>query len=399
MRTFQIFAKASSKVYNHGDGDPMKQRAQLFYNTAIGLLLLFITILSAAPSAMSFPGAEDDREKWREKENNQVLVVPFVYYTPETRIAGGVGGFYYLHDLKDLERNYPSTFSMKAIYTQENQIIMGITPDLYLRGGKFHFVGYMGYRNYFEDFYGVGSQTTDEMGEKFGYRSFRVKGSLRNRITPGFYVGIKYDFENFRITENASGGTLELADVPGDKSGTISGLGILLIQDNRDNKFFPMKGSLLRADLMVFDRALASDFPYHTFVLDSRQYITLFTDHVLALQQNIQITSGEVPFRRLPKLGGPNIMRGYVEGRFRDKKAIIMQMEYRVPLVWRLSAAGFIGYGEVADKLKAFRLKDFKVAGGLGLRYKVNQSGTNIRMDFGFARGNFGIYAMINEAF
>lgn len=66
----------------------------------------------------------------------------------------------------------------------------------------------------------------------------------------------------------------------------------------------------------------------------------------------------------------------------------------------RLSAAGFMGYGDVADKLSKFKLNDFKVTGGLGICYQVNRaSGTNVRLDFGLARGNFGVYAMINEAF
>jgi outer membrane translocation and assembly module TamA len=71
-----------------------------------------------------------------------------------------------------------------------------------------------------------------------------------------------------------------------------------------------------------------------------------------------------------------------------------------VPLIWRLSAAGFVGYGDVADKLSKFNLNDFKVTGGLGIRYQIDRkSGTNIRWDFGFAKRNFGVYVMINEAF
>jgi hypothetical protein len=75
-------------------------------------------------------------------------------------------------------------------------------------------------------------------------------------------------------------------------------------------------------------------------------------------------------------------------------------MEYRVPLIWRLAAVGFVGYGGVADRLSSFKLDDFKLSGGLGIRFQVNRkSGTNVRLDFGFAEGNLGVYAMINEAF
>jgi hypothetical protein len=66
----------------------------------------------------------------------------------------------------------------------------------------------------------------------------------------------------------------------------------------------------------------------------------------------------------------------------------------------RLSAAGFVGCGGVAEKLASFELEDFKVSGGLGIRYRINRdAGTNMRLDFGFAQGNLGVYATINESF
>jgi outer membrane protein assembly factor BamA len=238
------------------------------------------------------------------------------------------------------------------------------------------------------------------MEEDYSYRSMKLKCSLRERIRPSLYIGVQYDYENFKITEMKPGGILDSGDFVGKEGGTLSGLGILLVQDSRDNIFFPTTGTLLNAQASLFRRAIGSDYDFQKVNFDFRQYIMVFSKHVLAFQESVNLTSGSVPFPWLSMLGGPSAMRGYIQGRYRDKHSIFFQTEYRVPLFWRLSTAGFVGYGDVADKLNRFRLIDFKLAGGFGIRYQANrESGTNVRLDFGFARGSFGVYAMINEAF
>jgi hypothetical protein len=365
-----------------------------------GLFFLMFFVLSMISSAFGLRGDIFQEEAEKKEEQNQLRVLPFAFYTPETKIAVGVGGMYYLRSLKDPLKGYPSTLFMSAIYTQKKQFIFEITPDLYLNRGKFHLVGYLGFRKYVERFFGIGSQTADEMEEEFSYRSFKFRGSFTKRVTPGLYVGIQYDFEHSRITEVEPGGILDSGEILGMEGGFISGLGILLVQDSRNNIFFPAKGTWLQADMMVFAPALASDYRFRRFTFDFRQYFHVFSEHVLAIQQNVQVTSGDVPFQRLPMLGGHSVMRGIIQGRFRDKNAIFLQMEYRVPLFWRFSAAGFIGYGDVAERLGSFKLNDFKISGGLGIRYQIDsKSGTNVRLDIGFAKGNIGVYAMIRESF
>jgi outer membrane protein assembly factor BamA len=378
----------------------MRRQKGVDKETAKGLLFVFIFTLSIVPFALSSMDESIQEEEKKAQKKNQLLVLPIIYYTPETKIAGGVGGLYYLRTLEDELKGRPSTIFVDLIYTQKKQSIFEITPDVYLKKGKFHLVGYAGLKDYTENFYGIGSGTTDNMEEDYSYRSFKLKCSLRDRIGSSFYAGLQYDFEHSKITEIEPGGMLDTGYILGSEGGTISGLGILLIQDNRDSTFFPTKGTLLQLQASLFFRAIGSDYNFQKYNLDYRQYVTVFSKHVLAFQENVSITSGHVPFQWLPFLGGPWIMRGYIQGRFRDKKAIFFQMEYRMPLFWRLSAAGFVGYGDVADKLKSFELNNFKITGGLGIRYQINRmSGTNVRLDFGFAEGNFSVYAMINEAF
>jgi hypothetical protein len=369
-----------------------KTIGDLFFLTFLWLSMIF--------PAFGMMGDIFQEEVKKKEEKNQLRVLPFAFYTPETKIAAGVGGMYYLRSISDPLKGYPSTLFMSAIFTQKKQFMFEVTPDLYLNRGKFHLVGNLGFKKYVEKFFGIGSRTAEEREEDFGYRSIKFNGSLRKSVTPGLYVGIQYDLEHSKITEIEPGGILDSGEILGTEGGFISGLGILLVQDNRNNIFFPTKGTLLQTDMMVFAPALASDYRFRRFTFDFRQYFTVFSEHVLAFQQNVQATSGDVPFQRLPMLGGHSVMRGIIQGRLRDKNAVFLQMEYRVPLFWRFSAAGFMGYGDVAEKLKSFKLNDFKISGGLGIRYQIDpKSGTNVRLDIGFAKGNIGVYAMIRESF
>ncbi len=361
------------------------------------VFLFFCCILLPVSGMMDENKAD---EKNGGENQNQLVVLPILYYTPETKLAGGAGGIYYLRTLKDQLRNRPSTFFIDLVYTQRKQALFEITPDLYLKNGRIHLVGYIGLKKYVEKFYGIGSHTTNNMEEDYSFWNVMLKCSLRNRVNPSFYAGVQFDFEHSKIIEVKPGGLLDSQDVVGKEGGTISGLGIVLVQDNRNNIFFPTRGTLFQVQASLYSQAFGSGYNFQKVNFDFRQYISVFSKHVLAFQQNVNLTSGDVPFQWMSILGGPSAMRGYILGRFRDKHSILLQMEYRMPLIWRLCAAGFVACGDVADKMKRFKIEKFKVTGGLGIRFQVNRkSGTNVRLDFGFARGSFGVYAMINEAF
>ena len=93
-------------------------------------------------------------------------------------------------------------------------------------------------------------------------------------------------------------------------------------------------------------------------------------------------------------------MRGYYRGRYRDKNMIAFQMEYRIPVWWRLGLVGFVGFGDVADKVSHFELLNFKYSVGWGVRYLLlSQERINVRLDFGIGGGSSNLYITINEAF
>jgi outer membrane translocation and assembly module TamA len=112
--------------------------------------------------------------------------------------------------------------------------------------------------------------------------------------------------------------------------------------------------------------------------------------------------SGDPPFDLLPQLGGDVLLRGYFQGRFRDKDLLAFQAEYRAPVWWKLGAAAFVSAGQVAPELSGLRIDAFHPAAGFGLRFLIQEEeGVQIRADFawGFDVESSGFYINIGEAF
>lgn len=100
-------------------------------------------------------------------------------------------------------------------------------------------------------------------------------------------------------------------------------------------------------------------------------------------------------------LGGPQLLRGYWTGRYRDRKALVFQAEYRFPVAGRFGGAAFAGTGVVGDGFNDIRTGNYKPSLGAGIRYLFDaDSNLKLRLDIGFGEaGENGFYVTIKEAF
>jgi hypothetical protein len=94
------------------------------------------------------------------------------------------------------------------------------------------------------------------------------------------------------------------------------------------------------------------------------------------------------------------MLRGYYEGRYRDRLYLSGQLEIRRHLFWRLGAVGFVGVGDVGDDIQDIRIRTAQVSGGAGLRVLFNQEeNVNLRVDLGVGKHTTGVYFGLEEAF
>jgi len=341
-------------------------------------------------------------------KSNGWLALPFAGYSPETEWAFGAAGIYYFYSEPDVsERTRLSDLLASGIYTTKNQMTFDLTYDLYFKNFEHRFSGYLAYSNYPLLFSGIGNNTKKENEEHYTSNHIIVESTfLRNFLREnrgGLNAGITYDFRKEKINDEEPGGFIDTSGITGNKGGIISGLGIIINWDTRDNTFSCTQGEYAEFKLNYYGNYLFSDFNFIRMIFDIRKYFSLSvfdTIHVLAAQFAANLNKGEVPFYKLSTFGGSESMRGIFHGRYRDKNSLYLQAEYRFHLFWRIGLAAFAGTGEVAPGVSSFSLSGLKSTYGAGLRFSIiPEEKILARIDFGFSKGESQLYIGFSEAF
>lgn len=182
----------------------------------------------------------------------------------------------------------------------------------------------------------------------------------------------------------------------GNKGQKISGLGLVLGFDTRDNIFQPNKGSFHQAQIISYRPVLGSEFTFTQYRLDLRRYYPVYKRQILAVQAWYSFTAGHSPFQQVSLIGGSDVMRGYFEGKYRDRNAMVYQAEYRIPVYRKLGLVCFASAGQVADTIPSFSFKKFRYGGGLGFRYQLTDDGLNLRLDLAYGDQS-SFYFGLNE--
>jgi len=359
-------------------------------------IFVIVCILTLFPQIMI--GAEIDSLI---KKEGDFLVLPIIFYTTETKLAAGAMVNYYFRVLTDKLYTRPSSILTAITYTQNHQIMSEINTDIYSKNETYNLNSRIAYVKFPNKFYGIGNNTPEDAEEDFTSKTFSLKLNILKKMYSALRIGFQYEFEQNRIIRVERNGLLAQGDILGSQGGMVSGAGLMLNWDTRDNIFCPSSGSFYQLSTILFNHMLASDYNFSRYTIELRKYFSLFSSHILALQGYMNVITGDPPFEMMSLFGGRERMRGYFEGRYRDKDMIAFQIEYRiVPLWWRFGIVGFVGLGDVSNNIKNFEIKKFKYSIGCGLRYLFNlQEKINLRLDMGYGKNTSGIYITFGEAF
>src|SRR5690554_5149543 len=310
-------------------------------------------------------------------------VIPAVSYSPETNLGVGVGALKIFRQ-RDGRLNRPSTLPISLLYTLNKQIIFTTSLDLWMRGNTDNVQAWLELASYSFRFYGIGNELAAENEELYATQYVHFHINYQKQISSGLYLGPRYEFRADDIYKTETGGMLDVGQVPGSDGQKISGLGLVVNFDTRNNIFQPRKGSFHQASLMSFQSFLGSNFTFNQYQLDFRKYVPIYDRQVLAVQVWYSFTTGHPPFQQVSLIGGSEIMRGYFEGRYRDRNAMVYQAEYRMPIHRKLGIVFFGSAGQVANRLSSFSFNNFKYGGGLGFRYQLTEDGLNFRLDLAY---------------
>jgi outer membrane protein assembly factor BamA len=326
----------------------------------------------------------------------RTLVFPFVFYQPETSIGGGAG---LLRSFRAAATARPSVVNLTLVLTAKSQFSISTVGERYSAGDRWR-VSWEAFWSRFPDvFYGLGNATRTADEEKFTLENRRAVLDVRRSLAPGLYAGVSAIAHRSALRKLEPGGLLDSGAVTGARGATLGGAGFTVMLDHRDNLFAPFRGPFLTFTARSIARRLGSDLSYTRLELDLRDYRRA-AGGTAAAQLLVTAITGDPPFFDLATLGGPMVMRGVFEGRFRDRSRTALQLEYRRH-VWRsVGLAAFASAGQVAPRLADQRLADFHAAGGLGVRFLISPTERiNGRIDFGFGPGGGGLYFGFGEAF
>lgn len=330
-----------------------------------------------------------------------ILGYPFAFYSPETQLAFGAGGMLYYRMGKSKDINL-SKVTLSAYYTTNSQYQFSGSTIIYFPGIK---QAYLQGGAYFSKeigrFYGTGNETLDIDSSEYLTAIFGLNAEIaRFGIFKLVRTGLLYDFSKNDIDEKRGNPYLTPDTITGSQGGTISGFGLSVSADTRDNLSYATKGFYLKVSGVLYRQPFASKFTFDKYKIDFRKYFMPWNSHIFAFQLYSELTNGNPPFYSLPAMGGSYRMRGYFEGRYRDKQYVTAQAEYRKHIWWRLGIAAFYGVGQVSRAVNTFAINQFKESYGFGLRFVFDEKEKiNLRVDIGIAEGNTGVYFNLEEAF
>jgi outer membrane protein assembly factor BamA len=377
-------------------------------SAALVLAVLPVLALSAqtaptADSAASNASSVDTAPK--RAKLAQLYPLPVVSSSPETGFIGGAALVRVSRRPNADANDRPSEASLTAIYTQKGQASASVGGSLWTRDNRSHLRGNLEASRFPLDFYGIGDATPDS-AENYTPRTLALTAAAERRIGGAWYVGAEYSLRDVTMLEVERSRRLATHELPGSRGGRTSMLSALASYDTRDNVYYAERGGYVQLSVGESQALLGSDFGFSRFVADARRYVALQSSRpghqarVLALQLRTEAVTGNPPFDQLALLGGGHIMRGYYEGRYRDRLMTAAQAELRAPVRGRIGMTIFAGAGNVSDDLFQLDLRNPKYSVGAGLRFALNAAEKmNIRLDYGVGRDGGAMYLTLGEAF
>lgn len=330
-------------------------------------------------------------------------VYPTLGYAPETGVEIGASSLWLFRAKQDT-LNRLSEVQAFTFFTFKAQYGLWIDNAIYGDHDKWFFLGRTRIQRFPLLYYGIGPDAAGEHPAVVDANYILLRQRVLRKLRPNLFIGPEVDYQllsgvGFNQPEEG-----EHHQHPTGHSGTSNlGLGGALVYDSRHNVLNVRKGFFAELSYLHYSSSLLSDYSFRSLNLDIRSFHPINRRDVLAWQVLGNSLGGQVPFNQLAQMGGDMMMRGYYQGRFRDKNLLATQVEYRMlPFAFsnRLGAVAFAGASVVAPTVNAYRLRNTQLAGGVGLRYLLfPKKDIFLRLDFGFTREGMGFYFFTGEAF
>jgi hypothetical protein len=365
--------------------------------------------------ATSHAGAQLRKEGWINRYINSVIndttgtekatltIYPTFATAPETGVEIGASIMKLFYANRDT-LNRLSELQAFSFFTFKGQYGLILENAIYGDQDKWFFLGEAKIQQFPLSYYGIGPNSPKDHPALVNSFNVLFRQRVLRKLRKNFFLGPEIDYQlvsGVRFEQPEEGNPHY---IPLGADGTSNlGLGMAFVYDDRHNVLNVRKGRFGEIAYLRYINDFGSEYSFGSVNVDLRSYHPIGKRDVLAWQIKGNFLHGEAPFNQLAQLGGDRLMRGYYQGRFRDKNAIAAQVEYRIlPFAFskRLGAAIFAAAGVVAPEFNAFEARNIKGTAGLGLRYLLfPKKDIYIRFDVGFTKEGANFYIFNGEAY
>lgn len=173
----------------------------------------------------------------------------------------------------------------------------------------------------------------------------------------------------------------------GNNFGRINSATWQKVYDSRDNIYEPTRGRRISYTAQWAGHGLGGDFDFYKFTAETRMYKKIGAKNVLAFRARAGFIQGDAPYSQLFTLGGADSLRGYEDDQFRGKKMYNATLEFRFPLVKKVTGVLFADIGDAWDAPNVTwydSKKAFNVGVGGGVR--VSTPIGPVKLDYGVGK-------------
>ncbi|MEW5558798.1 BamA/TamA family outer membrane protein [Enterobacter asburiae] len=327
-------------------------------------------------------------------------IVPGPFYTPELGpgIGAAVVGMYRPDPQDCISQN--STLTMSGYISAPGAFGINFTNYAFFADDRWRFFLDGAIGNTPTWFWGQGFRAGDRDGDKQKYTSQRamLNPMIYRQLSRHVYAGLGWSLDAQHAANVDSNDPRQIEGTPTGTSSFISGISMALSWDSRDFVPNPRSGQSMDLRYTRYTPATGSDVRFDDYKAHYSHYYSIGSKDVLAWEIDGHFTQGNVPWNNLPLLGNSQRMRGYYEGRYRDKNTFSGQLELRHKLSWRHGVVGWIGGGTMAPTFHGLNNGRWLPTAGAGYRFEFKPR-MNVRLDYGIGKGSSGFYFQAGEAF